>query len=150
MTVLPRARGNLTYQPTDNSRMALWRLPNLSDSKMRSWVLWDSEPTITVLGRTSSNLTVNNRVSPSSRRRQGPISSHVKVWKEQKYSHASRWGPKLARVISVLLQWADLSSRFARLPETWDSRIWPWVPRDSERGRLCRRGPVVIYPDLHC
>jgi hypothetical protein len=34
----------------------VWRLPEPSDSKIWSWVPWDSESTITVLVRASSNL----------------------------------------------------------------------------------------------
>jgi hypothetical protein len=37
----------------------VWRLPEPSDSKIWSWVLWDSEPRITVLARASSNSTVS-------------------------------------------------------------------------------------------
>jgi hypothetical protein len=34
----------------------VWRLPELSDSEIWSWVPWELEPRITVLGRAGSNL----------------------------------------------------------------------------------------------
>jgi hypothetical protein len=37
-----------------------WELPEPSDSKIWSWVPWDSEPRITVLARAISNLAVSN------------------------------------------------------------------------------------------
>jgi hypothetical protein len=38
------------------SEVVVWWLPEPSKSKIRSWVLWDSEPRVTLLARTSNNL----------------------------------------------------------------------------------------------
>jgi hypothetical protein len=46
------------YHPTK----VIWRLPEPSDSKIWSWVPWDSEPRITVLARASSNLAFSQPV----------------------------------------------------------------------------------------
>jgi hypothetical protein len=35
--------------------------------------------------------------------------------------------------------------RVARLPESWDSKIRSWVPRDPNQKWLCWRGPAAIY-----
>jgi hypothetical protein len=36
-----------------------WKLPEPSDSKLRPWLSWDSEPRITVLARARNNLAVS-------------------------------------------------------------------------------------------
>jgi hypothetical protein len=40
-----------------------WRFSEPSESKIRSWVRWDSEPRVTVLARASINLSVSQSVS---------------------------------------------------------------------------------------
>jgi hypothetical protein len=55
------------------SDASVWRLPEPPDSKIWSWVLWDSEPRITVLAMASSNLAVS-QLSGSLRRRASEVS----------------------------------------------------------------------------
>jgi hypothetical protein len=43
-------------------RARMWRLSEPSDSKIWSWVSWDSEPRITMLARAISNLAVSESV----------------------------------------------------------------------------------------
>jgi hypothetical protein len=50
---------------SDEFQSEFWRLPEPSDSKIWSWVPWESEPRITVLARASSNLAVSSSVSQS-------------------------------------------------------------------------------------
>jgi hypothetical protein len=62
---MSRQRNLLSYTSRLRGRWSpreggvVWRLPEPSDSKIWSWVPWDSEPRITVLARTSCNLAVS-------------------------------------------------------------------------------------------
>jgi hypothetical protein len=53
----------------------------------------------------------------ASGRRGGPISKHVKVWKEQKYGHGSRRGP-IPRM-TVLVRASSNSLHWTRLDWSW-------------------------------
>jgi hypothetical protein len=73
--------------------------------------VWERE----AAGSLSSRGGMPSSSRPPSRRR-GPISKHVKVWKEQKYAHGTRRGSisrstVLAKPSSNLLDWNGLESR---------------------------------------
>jgi hypothetical protein len=52
-------RSMLRLCSKDGRESVGWRLPEPWDSKIWAWVLWDSEPRITVLAKASSSLAVS-------------------------------------------------------------------------------------------
>jgi transposase len=56
---------NFTRPDRPWSKTGVWRLREQSECKVWSWVPWDSQPTISLLAKTSINLAVRQAVSQS-------------------------------------------------------------------------------------
>jgi hypothetical protein len=98
---------------SSQSREVVWRLPEPWESKIWSWVLWDSEPRITMLVRASSNLAVSQ-----------PESWDSKIWSWVQWD----WEPRMTLLARVRNNLPDqlTASQLVSCKLAVAVRGWPW------------------------